>query len=423
MFLAFYRLIWLVILPFYVVFYLYRAATNKEDIRRVLERFGVASERRLQGELVWFHAASVGESLAILPLLEKMNTQLPSVQVLLTTGTKTSAKLMANRLPSNAIHQYLPWDFYPFVRLFMKTWQPNVSIFVESEFWPEALSNAPHPLLINARVSDRSFPKYVKYKKCVTPLLQHFEAVLAQDEITAERLQTLGVKGVINSGNLKMDAPVALPNGSDLAALKETIGARPVWVVSSTHAPEEEMLLPVFETLKKTIPTLLMIVIPRHPHRGGAVARLYEDAGYQVSRRGTGHTMMRAEDDVYVADTIGEVVLWYSLAHIVFMGGSLVPHGGQNPYEPLKYGKVTLCGEHMFNFKSMMKEFKTRQVILQVNSTEQLTQDLQDIFASPEEREMAERHISAQMQGLGGATSITFEHIKEHLKGWQHGKV
>lgn len=417
-----YRIIWVFLLPVYTLLTAMRLIKGKEDFYRITERWGFSHTKRPKGKLVWFHASSVGESLSILPLIKKLDDTHPEKTLLVTTGTKTSAQLMQKKLPQKAIHQYVPWDFYPFVKLFINKWHPTLSVFVESEFWPELLAQAPKPVLINGRVSDRSYPKYQKHKKYIQFLLNKFTLLLAQDALSEKRLRSLCQSTVICTGNLKLDAPLDPVEDKELAPFHQRIKGRLIWVVSSTHAHEEEKLLPVFKTLKETFPDLFLILAPRHPHRGEAVTRLFEAEGYSVTRRTKNHVLPIAANDVYIADTIGELPLWYTLADVVFIGGSLIPHGGQNPYEPLKRGKVVVCGPHMFNFKAMMSLFKQRQVILQADTPEKLTQDLCSILSQEDNRKKTEAHIQAQMEGLGGATEKTYIKLKDLAEGWSHAE-
>jgi 3-deoxy-D-manno-octulosonic-acid transferase len=324
-----------------------RAARGKEDRTRLNERLGIAALARPAGRLVWVHGASVGESLAALPLIEKL---LAHGSVLVTSGTATSAQIMAKRLPPGAIHQFVPLDIPTAVTRFLDHWQPEAGLFVESDLWPnlvlEAAARGIKLALVNARISEKSAAGWSRAPRSGRVLIQAFDAVLAQDEEIAARFRALGARDVLVVGSLKADAPPLACDAAALEALKARIGARPVLIAAQTHPGEDETVLPAHDILRKRFGDLLTIIVPRHPDRGPHIAMLC--GARKAARRAAGQEI-GAETEIYIADTLGELGLFYRLAPFCFIGGTLVPLGGHNPLEPALLHCAILCGPHRVN--------------------------------------------------------------------------
>lgn len=333
-----------------------RKARGKEDAERFPERLGIAGRSRPAGPLAWLHAASVGESLSMLALVERLLADWPTLTVLVTTGTVTSARLMTERLPERAIHQYLAVDRVPYVRRFLDHWRPDLILWTESEFWPNTLIEAAHrriPLvLVNGRISDRSFQGWQRYRRLIGRLLSGFALCLGQTETDRERLERLGAPRAECLGNLKFAGTPLPADGAELARLASARAGRPVWLAASTHAGEETMAARVHRTLEASIPNLLTVIVPRHPARGAEIAAELTAMGMTVARRSAGQPLAAATN-VYLADTMGELGLFFRLADVAFMGKSLVPLGGQNPLEAARLGRAVLFGPHMTNFTEM----------------------------------------------------------------------
>jgi 3-deoxy-D-manno-octulosonic-acid transferase len=327
-----------------------RAIRGKEDRARMAERLGHASLPRPQGRLVWIHGASVGESIAALPLIDQL-LKAENRSVLVTSGTVTSAKLMAERLPPRAIHQFVPIDSPGAVARFMDHWHPDVGLFVDSEIWPNLLMSAhahgARLALVNGRMSQRSFAGWQRARKTAAAILSLYDVCLAQDDETAQRLRLLGARNVTVSGNLKADAPPLPADETELQRLSQAIAGRPVFLATSTHDGEEETLLPAHDTLRRQFPSLLTIIAPRHPERGPDIAML---CGTRKSLRRSEVALPRADTAIYIADTLGELGLLYRLAPFAFIGGSLVWHGGQNPLEAARLARAVMAGPHTQNF-------------------------------------------------------------------------
>jgi len=338
-------------------YYLHRRRlAGKEDASRQGERLGVASRPRPDGPLVWFHAASVGESLSIMSLINRLLTANPGLHVLVTTGTVTSAQLMAQRLPARAFHQFVPVDRPGYVTRFLDHWKPDLALWIESEIWPNMLWEIGRrhlrAALVNARMSERSATRWHRFPGFISPLLGAFRLCLAQTSADAERLRRLGAADVRAVGNLKFAAEPPPADGQRLAALRAAVAARPVWLFASSHPGEDEIAAQVHAALAPRLPGLLTMIAPRHPHRGDAILEMLGTRGLKASRRSTG-APPAGDDAVYLADTIGEMGVLYRVAPVVCVGGSFVPHGGQNPIEPAQLGCSVLFGPHMTNFSEV----------------------------------------------------------------------
>ena len=329
-----------------------RKAKGKEDLTRFPERMGYAGKPRPDGRLIWIHGASVGETLSALPLINKLSELYPAVRIMVTSGTLTSADLMAKRLPENAFHQFVPVDTPAAVKRFVDYWKPDAALWIESEFWPNLLSEiAAHKIpliLINGRVSDRSFERWRKFPAFCRELQGLFTKSFGQTDEDARRLRVLGAKDAACVGNLKFAAGDLPYDADEFAKLEKQIANRPCWIAASTHEGEEEQLAFVQNALKTK--NALMILAPRHPKRGDEIEKLLKPAGLSVARRSRGEDIA-PDTAVYLADTIGEMGLFYRLAQIAFVGGSLVAFGGQNIIEPARLGKAVVCGNNMMHFK------------------------------------------------------------------------
>src|SRR5665213_2701346 len=324
-----------------------RLKQGKEDPARIGERRGMTRGVRPHGPLVWIHGASVGEVLAAAALIEKLRAL--NIRILLTSGTVTSAAIVAKRFPADIIHQYVPYDSPRYVARFLDHWKPSLALFVESDLWPNLiLASAARRLpmvLVNGRMSHRSFPRWRRVAATISALLGRFDVCLAQSRVDAERFTALGSRNVVTTGNLKLDVPAPPADPGKLERLMAMTRGRPIVVAASTHPGEEEILIEAHRTLTRFFPQLLTVIVPRHPNRGEAVARLVAAIGMKAALR-SHEELPTASTDIYVADTLGELGLFYRLSGIVFMGGSLVEHGGQNPVEAVKPVSYTHLRAH-----------------------------------------------------------------------------
>ena len=321
------------------------------DPARFRERLGEATLPRPEGRLVWFHAASVGESLSVLALITHMGRVDPGLNFLITSGTATSAEVLTRRLPPRTRHQFAPLDTRTAMGRFLDHWRPDAGVFVESELWPHMIERTRArgiPLaLINARISLRSARNWQRFARTARHVMGQFTLIHCQDEATARVLQGLGLPHAEAGGNLKSASGPAPVEASTLTAMQEAVGDRPVWVAASTHPGEEEAVLKAHRAALGAQPDLLLVLVPRHPERAQEVAALMTDL--RVARR-SANEPLGTDTQVYLADTMGETGLWYALGGIVFLGGSLVPVGGHNPFEPAHAGVALIHGPLYDNF-------------------------------------------------------------------------
>jgi 3-deoxy-D-manno-octulosonic-acid transferase len=346
-----YRLAALALTPLARPLLAVRAQGGKEDSERIGERLGYAGEPRPAGRLLWLHGASVGESLSLLPLIERLIQQ--GFVVLVTSGTSTSAEVLRQRLPGGALHQYMPLDAPGFVARFLDHWRPELALFAESEIWPNmlgAMTRRGIPLvLVNARISPQSVERWGKIPSVASRLFGQIALCLAQDDENAERFRALGAPRVEVVGNLKFDVAAPPVDPLRLAALQGTLGARTVFAAVSTHEGEEAMALAAHVEIARVLPDLLTIVAPRHPERGDEIVKLAAERRLVAARRALDEPIA-PETEIYVADTMGELGLFFRAASVVFVGRSFLPGGGHNPIEPARFGCAVLHGPKVEDF-------------------------------------------------------------------------
>lgn len=380
----------------------HRLARGKEDAARIGERIGHASLPRPNGPLVWLHAASVGETMSMLPLVTRLTTK---TRVMLTTGTLTSAQLAADRLPENAFHQFIPVDTQAAVARFLDHWRPDLGIFCESELWPNLMMAAfdRHiPLgIVNGRMSARSFKGWSRVRGTISALLTPLAFCLGQSEADAMRFSALGAPAQ-SSGNLKFDVPALPFDADEVAAFREAIGQRPVFLGASTHPGEEVLILSAMEAVQAHHPDLLTIIVPRHPQRGAEISAMIGPSDGTVLRRAQG-AMPDAQTKTYIADTLGELGLFFALADIALMGGSLVPHGGHNPIEPVKLGIPVISGPNIANFQAIFTILLEAQATQIVPDAPALANTILALLANDKARKTLAHNASAALAEHEGA--------------------
>ena len=396
----------------------WRQRQGKEDPARLGERRGIPGRPRPNGPLAWLHGASIGETLSLLPIVDRLTRR--NLHVLVTSGTLTSAELLARRLPPGAFHQFVPLDVPRYTRRFLDHWRPDLALVAESEIWPNTILELDRrgvPLvLVNGRLSERSFRRWLKLPDAIGALLARFALCLAQTPADAERLRRLGAPRVVVAGNLKFDASPPPVDAHALALLTGAISGRPVWAAASTHPGEDETIGAVHCALRPHFPNLLTIIAPRHPDRGEDLAAIMGLDGLSCARRSLGQAP-HSSTEIYVADTVGELGIFYRLCPLVFMGGSLVPHGGQNPIEPAKLGAAILHGPHVHNFAEVYAALDGAGGALRVEDGAGLERALIDLLPDPAlMRDMA-RAAGDTVAGLGGAIDRTMAGIEPFLAG------
>ncbi len=369
-----------------------RLRAGREIATRLRERWGEDGSPRPDGRLLWLHAASVGEAVSVLPVLPVLAQQAPELTVLLTTGTVTSAELLARRLPElglerRVLHRFVPLDVPAWAARFLAHWRPDAAGFVELEIWPNLIAacaaRAVPMVLLNARLSARSHARWRRAGRFGRAQFAAFARVLAQSPADAQRLAALGARHVTAPGNLKFAAAALPADPAEVERLRAALAGRPVWLAASTHPGEEALLLAAHDRLAATHDRLLTVFAPRHPGRGPEVARL---AGSRaVTRRAAGDGPP-AGSGIWVADTLGELGLLYRVAGLAFIGGSLVAHGGQNPLEASRLGCAVATGPHTGNFSEIVATLRDAGALAQVADAAALAGWLDKMLRDPAAR-------------------------------------
>ncbi len=392
----------------------YRERQGKEVASRRAERFGRSNIARPDGPLIWLHAASVGETNAILPVIAGLKAKRPDLNFLLTTGTLTSARLARERLGEDAIHQFVPLDTPNFARNFVEHWRPDAAVFTESEIWPnlilETSARAIPLLLINARMSKRSYSRWRGKPGIATPLFNRFNMVLAQNERFARWLSELGARRVEVAGNLKIDAP---PLPVDMRAYEELVAAtkdRRGYVAASTHPDEDELVADAHRQIVSVYEGFLTIIAPRHPERGPAIAEMLKAKGLRVAQRSL-NQLPDASTDVYVADTIGELGTLYALCPIALIGGSLVDKGGQNPIEAIRHGAAVLTGPHFQNFNDIYDALQIKSAVKLVATSDDLAKAVIELMGEEAVLDGLQAKGIRAVDELTGALEKTIDHL------------
>ncbi len=373
----------------------YRVTRGKEIGARLAERRGIDRTPRPSGRLVWLHAASVGEMTSVLPVLTALAELDPDVSILLTTGTVTSALVLAQRLPAMGLsgrimHRFVPLDVPAWVGRFLDHWRPDAACFVESELWPNILAacrvRSIPAMLINARMSARSHAKWSRFPWAAHAVLSGFARIHARGEEDATRLRALGADRIEVMGDLKLSAPELPVDPAELREMQARLAGRPVFLAASTHPGEEPLIQLVHDALRIRFPGLLTIIAPRHPERGAELAETLNAPSRQKGQ-------LPPDEGVWIADTLGELGLWYRLGSVAFIGRSLIPPGGgQNPLEPARLGCAIATGLYVDNFTDHVALLRAAGALEVTEDVPALIRFADAMLADPEaRREMGER--------------------------------
>lgn len=396
-----------------------RLAEGKEDPERYGERLGRPGAPRPDGPLIWIHAASVGEALSVQELIRRLHEDRPDTTMLLTTGTRTSAELLASRLPRGALHQFAPIDTKPAVEGFLNHWQPDLAIWIESELWPRMIHDTDARgipmMLMNARMSPDSYSKWRWMRGLAKALLGRFRRILTQDEQTMRRLRRLGapIARMRTIGTLKEGAQVLPFSESEHSAFLAEADGRPIWLASSTHEGEEALMSTAHHHLVRKTHRLLMVLVPRHPERGPEIAATLRAEGWDVAVRSAGD-VIDLDTQIYLADTLGELGLWYRVAPVSFIGGSLVEVGGHNPFEPAALGSAIIHGPHVFNFVDIYRRLAEAGACRSVDSSEALAETVDELLAPHRAASLA--HAAWEVSSRGAqVTDLAVSEVLEQL--------
>lgn len=407
MLLRIYNLLVRAFVPFILLLLWLRAQRGHEETAHLKERRGIPSLPKPSGKIVWVHAASVGEMRSVLPLVQALIAKNEDLTCLITTVTVTAARLVRKTEHTRIIHQYAPYDHPGWIDRFLKYWQPHTVFWVESELWPhglQAIHDRRIPLvMINGRLSAKSAARWSRVPRTIRHILSHFDLCLAQSHEDGERLKMLGAQRVSVAGNMKYAGKPLLYDEHALEALRTQTAGRPVALFASTHAGEEALAARIHQSLAAKIPSLLSIILPRHPKRGEDISAIIDKEGLRWARRSRGDTI---SDDtaIYIADTLGETGLFYRLCPIVFLGNSMVsiPGGGHNPIEPAQLGCAIVYGPHMWNFGEIDKELRAAGGAILVRDEKNLEAALQGLLTDKTKREALSNAACAFMDRQNG---------------------
>ena len=390
----------------------WRARRGKEDHARRGERYGRASRERPEGPLIWVHAASVGETNAVAPLLRELLGL--EIHVILTTGTVSSARIVERSLGNAVIHQYVPLDLKPAMRRFLDHWQPDLAVFAESEIWPMTImelgARRVPQVLVNGRLSDRSFGAWQKRPHLAEALFENFAHVVAQSDEDGDRFQALGARPVTVSGNLKADAGPPEVDERALAMLSAQLKGRPVWAAISTHPGEEKLAAEVHLMLRDRHPGLLTIIVPRHPDRSVRIASELAAMQLSTARRSSGEAVSQSTD-ILLGDTIGEMGLYLRLSDIAFLGRSMTGQGGQNPLEPAMLGNAILSGRNVQNFRDTYQKLIRKGGARLVRDRDMLAGAVHHLLKNGDVRSTMVASAASAVEDMRGALQRTLKSL------------
>lgn len=418
-----YNILSLLLLPFYLILIAIRIFKGKEDKSRIKERFGIASRARPDGKLIWLHAVSIGESNMALTLINGIISTKLKTTFLVTSGTRASANILQEKLPRGAIHQFLPIDNIIFVRRFLKYWQPDLAIFIESELWPCLLSEAARVcklLLFNACISEQSFKRWQKIPFSSKLTTEYFTEIIAQSEGELKKFKALGIKNAMNLGNLKFANKKLEVSKEKLMKFLYLLKNKKIIVLASSHLEDETVMLPLIRPLKEQYPDCYFIVVLRHPERVNEVASTCKQMNLTYSIRSQ-KDLPLLTDDLYIVDKFGELGLFYSLAYISFIGGSF-QQGGHNPLEPAYFGNLIIFGSDMSSCLETADRMLGKKAALQIANKEELFAKL-SYFLSPAGIEEAKLYqinstafIKENQQILKNYLEIVNKYFTPHLQ-------
>ena len=366
---AFYNAINLLLLPLYILLLFVRIIKAKDNWISFKQRLGFACKHRLAGKLLWIHAASVGESMVAITLIRALSALYPKYNFLVTTGTLSSAQILEKSLPQNASHQFTPMDNFLVVRKFLNHWKPDLGIFIESELWPCLIIQAAsrcNMILVNARLSDKSYKRWKSHQWFFKLIIDNFKKVIVQSKTDLYKYQQLGCSDPINLGNLKFANKELEVDQQTFLSLKKLFGDKKIFVAASTHKEDEDVTLQVITKFKQTKIDYFPIIVLRHPERRDELAARCNTLGLKFSIR-SNQPLPSLDDDLFIVDSFGELGLFYSLAFIVFVGGSF-KRGGHNLVEPAYFDNIILLGPDMSNFQNIAGEMIEKQAAFQVQT-------------------------------------------------------
>ena len=380
----FYRILINLILLLSPIIILIRLLQIKEDPLRFKEKLGFYSKRKLKGKLIWFHGASVGEILSVIPLIEKLEKNKQIKQILITSNTLSSSKILSRLKLKKTIHQFLPIDTDYNTNKFLSYWDPSIAIFIDSEIWPNMITNIKKKnislMLINARITKKSFTKWNFFPSSAKKLFQNFDMCLSSSLESKNYLKLLGAKKISYIGNLKFTQ--SEKTADELSSnIKKFFLTRKIWCASSTHELEEKICANIHKKLKIKYKNLLTVIIPRHIHRTKKIIKEIKELNLKIHLHDS-RKKIDEETDIYLVNSFGQTQSFFKACKTVFLGGSIIEHGGQNPLEAAKYGCQILHGPNVWNFKEIYNLLEVHGMSNKITTTKQLSLKVEQIFNS-----------------------------------------
>ncbi|KIE19470.1 3-deoxy-D-manno-octulosonic acid transferase [Vibrio sinaloensis] len=414
---ALYTLLLVIVAPF-LLFSLYRSRPNKPKFgSRWKEHFGITPALNNKKSPIWIHAVSVGESLAATPLIKTLKKKQPDQPIIVTTTTSTGAEQIA-KLGELVDHRYMPLDFGFTVNRFIKAIKPSQLLIIETELWPNtlhAVAQAGVPItIVNARLSEKSRQNYARIRPLFNQMSNNLSKVLCQTEADANRFASLGVNAskLHITGSIKQDIQASEQDLESGQQLRNTLGNnRPVWIAASTHKGEDELALLVHQEIIESYPNALLILVPRHPERFDSVYELCLEQNFKTTRRSL-TPLPTGEVEVYLADTMGEMMTLLAAADICFMGGSFVGKkvGGHNVLEPIALGIPTITGPSYYNFQHIVETLSAKQAVEVINEKEQLAPSILNLISNPRNIDQSAFTATSPIQDT--LKHITYENIQ-----------
>ncbi|GAA3926574.1 lipid IV(A) 3-deoxy-D-manno-octulosonic acid transferase [Litoribacillus peritrichatus] len=418
---ALYSVLWYLILPLVLLRLAYRAWQAPAYGKRIFERFGLFKYQEAR-ESIWVHAVSVGETLAAAPLVKQLQQKYPDCQIVMTTMTPTGSERVRALFGDSVFHVYAPYDFPLAVKRFFRRIRPKAVIIMETELWPNTLKIAKSQdipvILANARLSERSANGYRRVGFVAEEMLSCLSLVAAQNEADAERFKSLGLTDdqLYVTGSIKFDIQLPENLTEQGYELRRLLGEdRDILIGASTHEGEESQLLDLYQQLKRVLPELLLVLVPRHPERFRSVGQLVIRRGLNMARRSKGDLCL-PDTDVYLGDTMGELMMMYQASDVAFIGGSLIEHGGHNPMEPAALAKPILTGSHTFNFDEIMKMMVSAGSVLQIQNGIELMSEVQNVFTDADLYQTMSKAGIDVVKKNQGALKYLIELIDNELK-------
>ena len=392
-----YRILTNLILILSPLIIIVRLLKKKEHQKRFKEKFGFYTKKKVKGKLIWFHGASVGEILSIIPLVERLEKNKDIKQILITSNTLSSSKILSNLKLKKTIHQFFPIDTNYHTQKFLKYWKPSMAVFIDSEIWPNMITNIKKMpislILMNARITDKSYKRWIIFGSYTKIIFQKFDICFSSNLKSIKYLKFLGVKKIKYLGNLKFTQ--SEKNVTDLNKnLRKFFLSKKIWCASSTHETEEIICAQVHKKLKAKYKNLLTIIIPRHVHRTEEIANQIKKINLKIHLHSSKNKIDR-NTDIYIVNSFGQTKSFFKVSKTIFLGGSIIKHGGQNPLEAARFGCRILHGPNVWNFDEIYSLLKKNKVSNKVINSNQLFVNVEKMLNSKKKNTNLEKKIKS----------------------------